>query len=255
MREIVAATLEQSFAKVEDDGAPVRPLSLVGNVITGRTPSTNSPVNYGGKLPFVTPSDFDHGALVGSSGRCLTHTGAKLARVVPAGSTFATCIGATLGKIGLATVTSAFNQQLNAVIPYDDVEPKYLFYALMRPKFINQMWGEASNTTLPIINKKRFSQMTVPVPLPVVQREVADHIDLIRSRVDSLSHTLESGYKRVAQLRRAILSDAFSGKLVGQDPNDEPASVLLERIRTERALSNGHKTAKAHGQGRRRAVA
>jgi len=52
------------------------------------------------------------------------------------------------------------------------------------------------------------------------------------SRLNRSTLQLES---RAAQIRRSLLSEAFAGRLVPQDPDDEPASVLLERIRTERA--------------------
>jgi type I restriction enzyme S subunit len=53
--------------------------------------------------------------------------------------------------------------------------------------------------------------------------------------VDNLECSVEANLRRAASLRHAILKKAFEGKLVPQDPNDEPASVLLERIRAARA--------------------
>ena len=63
---------------------------------------------------------------------------------------------------------------------------------------------------------------------------------------------VEANLKRAARLRQAILSEAFAGRLVPQDPQDEPASVLLERIREDRKEREGRKKGKGEkGNGNR----
>jgi type I restriction enzyme, S subunit len=62
-------------------------------------------------------------------------------------------------------------------------------------------------------------------------------IDRHLSVVEPLEAAIERSLQRAARLRQSILKQAFEGKLVPQDPNDKPASVLLERIRAERAQS------------------
>jgi type I restriction enzyme, S subunit len=73
------------------------------------------------------------------------------------------------------------------------------------------------------------------------QRLVADLEDRL-SLLDNLERSVETNLRRTARLRQAILKKAFEGKLVPQDPNDEPASVLLERIRAARAEAPAHRT-------------
>jgi type I restriction enzyme, S subunit len=80
---------------------------------------------------------------------------------------------------------------------------------------------------------------SVPVPLApfAEQVRIAAEVDRRWSLLDELEVAIDHGLKRAERLRQAILKRAFEGKLVPQDPNDEPAGVLLERIRAERTAS------------------
>lgn len=79
----------------------------------------------------------------------------------------------------------------------------------------------------------------LPVPLPPLaeQHRIVAEADRQLSFVSACEQAVEAGLQRSAALRRAVLKAAFAGQLVAQDPADEPASVLLERIRAERAAA------------------
>lgn len=85
----------------------------------------------------------------------------------------------------------------------------------------------------------------LPLPLPPLaeQEHIADEVEQRLSVVSELEATVEANLKRAERLRQSILREAFAGRLVPQDPNDEPASVLLKRIRGERE-NNGRATKK-----------
>jgi type I restriction enzyme S subunit len=87
----------------------------------------------------------------------------------------------------------------------------------------------------------------IGIPLPSLdeQREIIRRIVIAFAWIDRLASETTSARKLIDHLDQAILVKAFRGELVPQDPNDEPASVLLERIRAEREvrLSNKHQTA------------
>ena len=79
------------------------------------------------------------------------------------------------------------------------------------------------------------SLAVLPLPLPPLpeQEQIVAEAERRLSVVDALELTIAANLKRAERLRQAILERAFTGRLVPQDPNDEPASALLERIRTE----------------------
>jgi len=240
LRRMRATVLERPYERIPADKWV--PLMSVGRIVTGNTPDTKIPANYGGDLPFVTPTDFNHGDRVTAAPRGLTDRGRNRARSLPQGAVLATCIGATLGKVALADAPCATNQQINAVCPNEEVTPAYLFYCLLRPSFTRAMWRAASSTTMPIINKSRFSRLTVPVVPAGHQGAIVAEIEEGLQRVDHLVLEVDTAFARTASLRSAILASAFSGKLVPQDPSEQPATALLETIAAERASSNGYKT-------------
>ena len=74
----------------------------------------------------------------------------------------------------------------------------------------------------------------IPIPPFAEQEQIASEIEQHLSVADEIEATLDAELKRAEHLRQSILKHAFSGKLVPQDPNDEPATVLLEKIRDEK---------------------
>jgi len=84
---------------------------------------------------------------------------------------------------------------------------------------------------------ERLKPLPFPVP-PIQERQrIVAEVDRRLSIADALGRASDIAFRRADGLRRAILARAFSGQLVPQDPNDEPASVLLERIRRARAAA------------------
>lgn len=98
----------------------------VGTSITGNTPSKKDESNYGDFMPFVKPPELQH-CEISSASDNLSEKGAQLARILPPNSVLVSCIG-NLGKTGINKIPVAFNQQINAVIFPNGVEPKYGFY-------------------------------------------------------------------------------------------------------------------------------
>lgn len=222
----------------------------IAEVVTGATPPSALKAEYfGGTIAFFKPTDLDAGYHVTSPRETLTETGARRLRLVPSGSTLVTCIGATIGKTGFARVECCTNQQINALIPdLDRVLPEWLYWGTVSPSFQRAVLENASATTLPIINKGRFQRLSFSLPTLEEQVELVRLIESAFAWIDRLAAEATSACKLIDHLDQAVLSKAFRGELVPQDPDDEPASVLLERIKAERA----GETPARRGRGRPR---
>ena len=85
------------------------------------------------------------------------------------------------------------------------------------------------------IGQDRIKQIRIPLPPLSEMGRISAEVERRLSVIDELEIQVEANLKRAERLRQAILKRAFEGKLVPQDPDDEPATVLLERIPAERA--------------------
>lgn len=149
----------------------------LGQVVTGGTPPTKDPANYGPGIAFVKPTDLNQGRHVVRAEATLSAIGAERSRVLPPNSVAMCCIGATITKTGLIEVESATNQQINAVVPNDGSDPVFIYYLFESTRFKQQVLDNSSATTLPIINKGRFSKLPVLVPPKKEQAEIATKVD------------------------------------------------------------------------------
>ena len=110
----------------------------------------------------------------------------------------------------------------------------YLAYVRGSPqvgRYVNEVNHGATRDG---INTRQLLEMPVTIPPLCEQRSIVAEVERRLSIIQQAEATVEASLVRVERLRQSILKQAFSGQLVPQDPNDEPASVLLERIKAER---------------------
>lgn len=182
-------------------------ISDVGAVVTGNTPPTSNPEYYNGKYPFVSPADLGAHKLINSSIKSLSSQGMEKARSVRAGATLFTCIGSTIGKIGLAGCTLATNQQINVVIPKPDYDDDYVYYQLeLRAAYIAKLAGTQA---VPIINKTTFESQCILVPDSLPEQ---NKIAKILSTWDKAISTTEQLLANSQQQKKSLMQQLLTGK-------------------------------------------
>jgi type I restriction enzyme S subunit len=128
--------------------------------------------------------------------------------------------------------------------PGDQIEPAWLMHALNAPGARRQIEQLQSGTTRRRISRKNLATVMLRMPPLDEQRRIVAEVEQRLSAIDALRAAIERAQRRSAALRRAVLERAFRGELVPQDPSDEPASVLLDRIRAARDTNEGHRARK-----------
>ena len=187
----------------------------LGEVVTGFTPPTGDAANFGGDTPFCKPTDLDAGDSVRDARKYLSLIGLQKGRKLAAGSVLVTCIGATIGKTGLALVDCATNQQINSVKPVvTGVDSRYLFWWTCSPTGQAQIVENASATTLPILNKSKFEALPVALPPFSEQIRIVAEVDRHLSIIRELEVEVDINIQRSQALRQATLANAFSSTLV-----------------------------------------
>ena len=150
------------------------------------------------------------------------------------------CSGVTLGRITQVPKEydeGIINQALLRVRINESVVTSPFFIKFFRsPYFQKIIFEHSTGTAIP--NVKGVKELkAIPVPLPSLleQRIIVNEIERLFSILDKSESIIEYELKRAQSLRQSILKCAFEGKLVSQNPDDEPASILLERIKAEKA--------------------
>jgi len=116
----------------------------------------------------------------------------------------------------------------------EDINSKYLRLLVSSDVVINQARSGTQSIGVPDLGIGVIRSFLLPLPPLDEQHRIVAEVERRLSVIDELEVTIATNLKRADRLRQAILKRAFEGKLVPQDPTDEPASVLLERIRLER---------------------
>ncbi len=235
------AVLAKAFAGelFADGGGSWKPFTLgeLGKWGSGGTPKSGRAEYYGGAIPWVRSGDLSDGPV---ASHVVTITDAGLAnssaKWVPTGSVLLAMYGATIGKVGLTTYPVTTNQAVASLqCEQSLVSPSFAFWLLrsLKPAFVGAGQGGAQ----PNISQTIIKPWPVLVPSLDEQEKVVRALERVFTEIDRLTAEAAAARRLLDRLDQTVLTKAFRGELVPQDPADEPASVLLDRIRAERAAA------------------
>ena len=178
-------------------------VSDLGRIVTGKTPRTSIPENYGGIIPFLTPSDDLSGKYSPKTIKTITDIGLNEVKncLLPSRSICVSCIGSDLGKVVITKEPTVTNQQFNSIIPNDENDADYIYYLMtIVGKQLNYL--SKTSTAVPIINKSTFSNFRVKLPSKIVQHRIA-------SILSSLDDKIEVNRKINENLEQALFKSWF----------------------------------------------
>ncbi len=215
-------------------------LAFIGDWGAGSTPKRGESKYYNnGTIPWLKTGDLNNG-YINEVPEFITELALKetSVRLNPIGSVLIAMYGATIGKVGILNIEATTNQACCACLPFNGIYNKFLFYYLMsQNKNFNKM-GEGG--AQPNISRTKIINYLFPIPPLKEQKRIVEKIEEIIPFVNEYGNYKENLDKLNSefpnQLKSSILQEAIQGKLIPQDPNDEPASVLLKRIKDEKEI-------------------
>ena len=217
-------------------------LDQLAAIGTGSTPLTSKTEYYqDGSVPWVTSSALND-PVVSSPGSYITQQAIEEYRLFlyPIHTLLIAIYGEgkTRGKCSELMFPSTINQAIAAVTMEDSADDCRPYSKVFLHGNYEATRRLSSGGVQPNLNLGLIKGLAMPLPPLAEQCRIVAEVERRLSVTQKAEASVEANLRRVERLRQSILKQAFSGKLVPQDPNDEPASALLERIRVEREASN-----------------
>lgn len=143
--------------------------------------------------------------------------------------------GKTRGHCSELRISATTNQACAAIVVLEEFKERQPWIKLVLESSYEKTRNLASGGVQPNLSLSLIKDLRIPLPPPREQERILADIEQMRYASKILQRELSHAERKAQVLRRSLLRCAFTGQLVPQDLVDEPASVLLERIRTERA--------------------
>ena len=218
----------------------------LADVKLGGTPSRAEPAYWRGEVPWVSSGEVAN-CRIAATGEAITALGLREsnAKLYPVGTVLIAMIGEgkTRGQSAILDVDAATNQNVAGLV-FDGgaVDSEYVWLWALGEYERTRSVGRGGNQ--PALNGAKVRALPVPLPPADEQREIVSRVRRLFAFADRLEASYAAARTHTERITPALLAKAFRGELVPQDPNDEPAGVLLERIRTNRAVDASHGAAR-----------
>ena len=184
------------------------PLKNIGAIVTGSTPKTKNIGYYSDEgFLWATPGDLGPHKYITSTMKKLTSLGFEQTRKLPSKSILVTCIGSTIGKIGMSDSPIATNQQINSVVCNPENDPEFYYYVLeyMGP-YIKSVAGTQA---VPLLNKTDFSNLLVPQPPLKEQCRITSTL----TELDNKKSVLGEKRECYEILKKGLMQQLLTGRI------------------------------------------
>ena len=161
-------------------------LSEMGKTITGKTPPSQYPEDFGDEMPFITPSDSFEKKYINKSDRFLSRSGSDRLKekIISPNSIMVTCIGSAMGKVAKNSLSSVTNQQINSIIVNENFDSDYIYY-LLKNNYAVLRNAASGSTAIPILNKTDFDNLRFKVKLNLnEQRKMVSILSTIDDKIE-----------------------------------------------------------------------
>lgn len=185
-------------------------ISEIGKIVSGATPKTSLPENYGGSIAWITPADLSgyQEKYISRGARNITQAGydSCSTQLMPAGTVLFSS-RAPIGYVAIAQNPICTNQGFKSIVPNESVDSEYLFYQL---KYLRKQIQEmGSGTTFKEISAKTLGEVRIVVPSIPEQKRIVARIEELFSELDNGVETLRKTKQQLAVYRQAVLKEAF----------------------------------------------
>jgi len=213
-------------------------LGEIGEIISGGTPSTSNDNYWNGNISWITPADLSNykEKYISRGKRNISIEGLEnsSAKIICKGSVLFSS-RAPIGYVVISEKEVTTNQGFKSISPYIENSEHYIYYFLLAEK--ENISLKASGTTFKELSGTEFGKIFFPLPPLSEQRRIVKKIEELLALVDDLETNKTDLQSYIKQAKSKVLEMAVRGELVSQNPDDEPASVLLERIKKEQKSS------------------
>ena len=175
-----------------------------GEVVTGNTPPTSKAEYYNNaSFLWASPADLGINKYITDTKTKLSSLGFKKTRSIPKGSVLVTCIGSTIGKMGMAVENMSTNQQINSIVVNEKANTDFVYYAVCRafPRYLSEVGVQA----VPILSKTNFEKLPNYTTGRKEQNKIGNFLNLLDERIATQNKIIED----LKKLKCAIIDDVF----------------------------------------------